>query len=133
MALTDAGQRLLENAGPAVEQALESLKTVSARPGEVTGRVRLSVPTAAVPLILTRLLPAFAERHPEVEVEVFAENRFVNMVAEGLDAGIRLSEAIACTGPCRSRIPEQADHRFRRMPIGDSGGRRSPIPEQADR
>jgi DNA-binding transcriptional LysR family regulator len=94
VALTDAGQRLLENAGSAVEQALESLKTVSARPGEVTGRVRLSVPTAAVPLILARLLPAFAARHPKVEVEVFVENRFVNMVAEGLDAGIRLSEAI---------------------------------------
>jgi DNA-binding transcriptional LysR family regulator len=29
-----------------------------------------------------------------VEVEVQAENRFVNIVAEGLDAGIRLSEAI---------------------------------------
>jgi DNA-binding transcriptional LysR family regulator len=94
VAVTDAGQRLLENAGPAVEQALESLKTVSARPGEVTGRVRLSVPSAAVPLILAPLLPAFAERHPKVEVEVFVENRFVNMVAEGLDAGIRLSEAI---------------------------------------
>ncbi len=94
VATTEAGQRLLENAGPAVEQALESLKTVSARPGEVTGRVRLSVPTAAVPLVLARLLPRFAERHPKVEVEVFVENRFVNMVAEGLDAGIRLSEAI---------------------------------------
>ena len=94
VALTEAGQRLLENAGPAVKQALESLKTVSARPGEVTGRVRLSVPSAAVPLVLARLLPAFADRHPEVEVEVYVENRFVNMVAEGLDAGIRLSEAI---------------------------------------
>jgi len=94
VALTDAGQRLLENAGPAVEQALESLRTVSARPGEVTGRVRLSVPAAAVPLILARLLPALAQRHPKVEVEAYVENRFVNMVAEGLDAGIRLSEAI---------------------------------------
>ena len=94
VALTDAGQRLLENAGPAVEQALESIKTVSARPGEVTGRVRLSVPTAAVPLILARVLPAFAQRYPKAEVEAYVENRFVNMVAEGLDAGIRLSEAI---------------------------------------
>lgn len=94
VALTEPGQRLLEDAGPAVEQALESLKTVSARPGEVTGRVRLSVPSAAVPLVLARLLPVFARRHPEVEVEVYVENRFVNMVAEGLDAGIRLSEAI---------------------------------------
>jgi DNA-binding transcriptional LysR family regulator len=55
---------LLENAGPAVDQALESLKTVSAAPGEVTGRVRLSVPTAAVTLVLARLLPKFAERYP---------------------------------------------------------------------
>ena len=94
VALTDAGRRLLEDAGPAVEQALESLKTVRARPGEVTGRVRLSVPSLAVGLILARLLPRFAERHPKVEVEVRVENRFVNVVGEGLDAGIRLSEAI---------------------------------------
>jgi len=57
VALADAGQRLLENAGPAVGQALESLKTVSARPGEVTGRVRITVPRAAVALIVPRLLP----------------------------------------------------------------------------
>lgn len=94
VALTDAGRRLLEDAGPAVAQALESLKTVQARPGEVTGRVRLSVPNLAVGLILARLLPRFAERHPKVEVEVQVENRLVNVVAEGLDAGIRLSEAI---------------------------------------
>ncbi len=93
VALTDAGQRLLENAGPAVDQALESLKTVSARPGEVTGRVRLSVPAAAVALV-ARLLPAFVARHPKVEVEVQTENRFVNIVAEGYDAGVRLTEAI---------------------------------------
>ena len=94
VALTDAGQRLLENAGAAVDQALESLKTVSVRPGEVTGRVRLSVPGSAVALVLARLLPRFIERYPKVEVEVQVENRFVNIIAEGLDAGIRLSEAI---------------------------------------
>src|SRR5436190_7663379 len=57
VALTDAGQRLLDNAGPAVDQALESLKTVKAKPGEIIGRVRLTVPRAAVPLIVVRLLP----------------------------------------------------------------------------
>jgi DNA-binding transcriptional LysR family regulator len=94
VALTDAGQRLFENAGAAVDQALESLKTVSVRPGEVTGRVRLSVPGPAVQLVLARLLPRFIERYPKVGVEVQVENRFVNIIAEGLDAGIRLSEAI---------------------------------------
>ena len=94
VALTDAGQRLLENAGPAVEQALEFLKTVSARPGEVTGRLRLSVPAAAVTLVLDRLLPRFALCHPSVEVDVRIDDRFVNIVEAGLDAGIRLVEAI---------------------------------------
>ena len=94
VALTDAGRRLLETAGAAVDQALESLKTVSARPGEVTGRVRLSVPAIAVELVLARVLPRFAERHPKVEVEIQVENRFVDIVDEGLDAGIRLAEAI---------------------------------------
>src|SRR2546427_10618189 len=75
VALTDAGQRLLEHAGPAVEQALESLKTVSVRPGEVTGRVRLSVPTAAAVLVLRRLLPRFNQRIPKSEGEVGGRDR----------------------------------------------------------
>jgi DNA-binding transcriptional LysR family regulator len=94
VALTDAGQRLLDHAGPAVDQALESLKTVKAKRGEVTGRVRLTVPTVAVTLVLARLLPRFVERHPKVEVEVGVDDRLVNTVAEGLDAGIRLIESI---------------------------------------
>lgn len=94
VALTEAGQRLLEHSGAAVDQALEALKTATARPGEVTGRLRLSVPSVAVPLILDRLLPRFVERHPRVEVDVQVENRFVDVIAEGLDGGIRLSEAI---------------------------------------
>jgi DNA-binding transcriptional LysR family regulator len=94
VALTEAGQRLLENAGPAVDQALESLKTVTATPGEVTGRVRITVPRAAVPLIIARLLPRFVERHPKVEVEVCVDDHFVDIVAGGYDAGIRLVEAI---------------------------------------
>jgi len=108
VALTDAGQRLLENAGPGVAQALESLKSVTAQPGEVSGKVRLTVPSVAVPLILATLIPRFLERHPKVEVDVRVENRFVNIVAEGLDAGIRLVEAIdrdmvgvRLTGPAR--------------------------------
>ena len=94
VALTDAGQRLLEHSGAAVDQALEALATATAKPGEITGRVRLSVPSVAVPLVLERLVPRFVERHPRVNVDVQVENRFVDVIAEGLDAGIRLSEAI---------------------------------------
>ena len=94
VALTDAGQRLLENAGPAVDQALESLRTVTAKPGEVTGRVRLTVPFVGVPLVLSRVLPAFVEQHPGVVLEIHVDDELVDAVAQGFDGGIRLVEAI---------------------------------------
>jgi DNA-binding transcriptional LysR family regulator len=58
------------------------------------GRVRLSVPRAAVPFVIDPVLPKFRERHPRIEIEVVVEERFVDIVAEGYDAGVRLSEAI---------------------------------------
>ena len=94
VSLTDAGRRLVEGAGPALGQALAALTEVSAQPGEAVGRVRLSVPRMAVPFVITPVLPTFRERHPRVEVEVVVEDRFVDIVAEGYDAGVRLSEAI---------------------------------------
>jgi DNA-binding transcriptional LysR family regulator len=94
VALTDAGHRLLDNAGPAVDQALESLKTVRAKRGEVTGRVRLTVPSASVSLVLADLLPRFIARYPKVDVEVHVDDRLVNTVAGEFDAGMRLIESI---------------------------------------
>src|SRR6476620_2831372 len=49
VSLTDAGRRLFESAGPAVGHAFEALNQAAAQPGETVGRVRLSVPEAAVP------------------------------------------------------------------------------------
>ncbi len=94
VSLTDAGRRLVESAGPALRQALAALTEVSAQPGEAVGRLRLSVPRAAVPYVISPVVPTFRARHPRVEVEVVIEDRFVDIVAEGYDAGVRLSEAI---------------------------------------
>ncbi|MFY0566011.1 LysR family transcriptional regulator [Archangium lansingense] len=94
VSLTDAGRRLVEGAGPGLGQALTALREVSAQPGEAVGRLRLSVPRMAVPFLITPVLPTFCARHPRVEVDVVIEDRFVDIVAEGYDAGVRLSEAI---------------------------------------
>jgi DNA-binding transcriptional LysR family regulator len=94
VSLTDAGTRLVASAGPAMGQALAALAEASARPGEAVGRLRLSVPRAAVPYVIEPVLPAFRARHPRVEVEVALEDRLVDIVAEGYDAGVRLSESI---------------------------------------
>src|SRR5881409_3131711 len=59
VALTDAGRRLVEGAGPALKQALAALAEVSAQPGEAVGRLRLSVPRAALPFVIDPVLPVF--------------------------------------------------------------------------
>lgn len=108
VALTDAGQRLLEQGGPGVDQALEALRTVKAAKGEISGRVRLTVPVAGASLALARILPTFIERFPKVVLDVSVDNGFADVVREGFDAGIRLVEAIdqdmahlRLSGPCR--------------------------------
>jgi len=94
VSFTDAGSRLVESAGPALGQVVAALTQVAAQPGEIVGRVRLSVPRVAVPFVIDPVLPTFRARHPRVEVEVAIDERFVDIVAEGYDAGVRLSEAI---------------------------------------
>lgn len=47
-----------------------------------------------MPSIITPVLPTFRARHPRVEVDVVVEERFVDIVAEGYDAGVRLSESL---------------------------------------
>jgi DNA-binding transcriptional LysR family regulator len=94
VSLTEAGRRLVDGAGPPLTQVAAALDEVAAKPGETVGRLRLTVPRAAVPFVIEPVVPTFRARHPRIEVEIVVEERFVDIVAEGYDAGVRLSEAI---------------------------------------
>jgi DNA-binding transcriptional LysR family regulator len=94
VSLTDEGRRLVENVAPAMSQTLAALTEASARPGELVGRLRLSVPRAAVPFVIAPMLSTFRERYPRLQLEIMLDERLVDLVAEGYDAGIRLTEAI---------------------------------------
>jgi DNA-binding transcriptional LysR family regulator len=116
VALTDAGRRLVEEAGPGLGQALAALANVSVQPGEAVGRLRLTAPLMAVPFVITSVLPTFRTRHPRVQVEVVVEDRFVDIVAEGYDAGVRLSEAIE-----RDMVQVRLTDAFRFVVVGAPG------------
>jgi DNA-binding transcriptional LysR family regulator len=112
-ALTEAGRRLLEQAGPAVNQAVEALQAASARPGELTGKVRLTVPEIAVPFVITPVVPGFVARHPKISVEVQVDNRRIDIVANGFDAGVRLEEFLE-----RDMVHVQLTEAFRFVVVG---------------
>lgn len=94
VALTDAGRRLVEGIAPALAQAAATVAEVSAQPGQAVGKLRLSVPRVAVPFVIEPVLPTFRKRHARIEIEIVVEDRLVDIVSEGYDAGIRLSEII---------------------------------------
>jgi DNA-binding transcriptional LysR family regulator len=115
VSLTEAGRRLVDGAGPSLGQVVAALAEVGAQPGETVGRVRLSVPRAAVPFVIEPVLATFRERHPRVEVEVVIEERFVDIVAEGYDAGVRLSESIE-----RDMVQVRLTDAFRFVVVGST-------------
>ena len=59
-----------------------------------TGTVRLTTFGWASRTILAPRLPAFLLEYPDVLVEVIVEDRVVDIVAGGFDAGIRLASAV---------------------------------------
>lgn len=94
VAATEAGARLLNRLGPAlseIDAALDVVKSSSERPA---GTLRLNVPVVAARLILTSLLPSFLAAFPDIRIEVTVEDRRVDLLEVGCDAGIRYEETL---------------------------------------
>ncbi|WP_297912303.1 LysR family transcriptional regulator [Thiomonas sp.] len=94
VAPTEAGQRLLLSLVPALEQIDGALEQVQASRDLPAGTLRLNVPVAAARLVLPRIVPDFLAAYPRIRLEIRAEDRFVDILAEGCDAGIRYDESL---------------------------------------
>lgn len=122
VAPTEAGARLLERLVPALTEVESALDVVNGFRERPAGRLRLNVPASAARLVLPKLVPAFLAAYPEIVLEVTAEERFVDLVAEGYDAGIRYEERLeqdmvaVPIGPRRQRfaLGASADYLERR-------------------
>jgi DNA-binding transcriptional LysR family regulator len=94
VALTEAGERLLETFGPALQSLDESLDSLSTIRRKPAGNIRItSVEHASTTIVapaLARLLPEY----PDLKVEVINDYRLTDIVAERFDAGIRLGERV---------------------------------------
>jgi DNA-binding transcriptional LysR family regulator len=94
VALTEAGSRLLERLGPALVEVEAALDVANGFRDRPAGTLRLNVPLSAARLVLPRIVPPFLAAYPDIVLEVIAEESFVDMLAEGCDAGIRYEERL---------------------------------------
>ena len=58
------------------------------------GELRLNIPADASRLLVSPVLPGFLKLLPDMRFTVVVENRPVDMVAEGFDAGIRYGDTV---------------------------------------
>ncbi|MBV8653114.1 MAG: LysR family transcriptional regulator [Alphaproteobacteria bacterium] len=91
---TEAGERLLERLSPALSEVEAALDVVNGFRDRPAGTLRLNVPVSAARLVLPRIVPPFLAAYPEIQLEVIAEDSFVDVLAAGCDAGIRYDERL---------------------------------------
>ena len=94
VSLTESGVRLLAGVATALDDIGKAIEGLAADRGEVTGLLRINAPRIALDMALTPILAKLAWQHPRLTVEVHANDAFVDIVAQGFDAGVRLGEAV---------------------------------------
>lgn len=94
VAPTAAGERLLRSLAPALDAVGQGLADLADWRDTPSGTVRIAAFGYAARTILAPRLPAFLAAHPDISVEVVTDDRLVDIVASGFDAGIRLAESV---------------------------------------
>ncbi len=95
VAPTEVGRDLAARLGPLLAETAAAVDAAMSRRGEVQGSLKLNVPGAVMVDILPPLIESFLDRHPRVRVEIMVDDRMIDTVAAGCDAGIRYGEALA--------------------------------------
>ncbi|MBM1172474.1 LysR family transcriptional regulator [Microvirga arabica] len=94
VAPTEAGLELLNRLQATLSSLDEALDAVSAFRGQVAGTVRVNAPRVAAAALVRDVLLRMAERFPDVTVDIVVENRLIDIVSGGFDAGVRLVGSI---------------------------------------
>ncbi|MBB2188376.1 LysR family transcriptional regulator [Gluconacetobacter azotocaptans] len=141
-ALTAAGQDLAQALRLGFDAIHDGLSALAGHRTGPSGRLRLNVPRDAARLLLAPIWEDFFARFPLIHLDIAVEDRLVDIVEEGFDAGIRFMErvpkdmiAVPLTEPLRWVIaaspgylerhgrpvkPQDLhDHRCIQMRIGD--------------
>ncbi|AFK64062.1 transcriptional regulator [Advenella kashmirensis WT001] len=91
---TEAGQSLLARLGPVLAEMEAALDVVNVFRERPAGTLRLNVPVSASRLVLADIVPGFLAAYPDIQLEIFSEESFVDVIAAGCDAGIRYEERL---------------------------------------
>src|ERR1700712_3583288 len=92
---TEAGERLYETVAPRFSDIEAELAVLGELRGKAAGTVRISATEHAVRTLVWPRLESWLEDYPEIRVEMSSDNRFIDIVADRYDIGVRLGGDVA--------------------------------------
>jgi DNA-binding transcriptional LysR family regulator len=88
--LTDAGRDYVDAIRPIVAQLHEAERRASGEYDEPRGQLTITVPSELGRLVVVPLVYDFLEEHRDISVDVLTLERYVDLVEEKVDVGVRL-------------------------------------------
>jgi DNA-binding transcriptional LysR family regulator len=88
-ALTEAGMTFRDHAARVCAEIDIARETILPA-GDLRGRLRIAAPLSFGPTVLAPVFAELARRHPRLHVHTCYSDRFVNLIGEGFDCGIRV-------------------------------------------
>ncbi len=95
VALTEHGAAFLARVAPGLEQIGAAFGEIDDVRGRPSGTLRLNLSRIAAKMVVMPVLGEFTARYPDVKLEISLTDAFVDLVAGGFDAGMRLGESLA--------------------------------------
>jgi DNA-binding transcriptional LysR family regulator len=92
VSLTETGALYYEKCKAIVRDADEAESIVKLRQSQAQGLLRIGTSTAFGRRIVVPLALEFMARHPQVQVDLSFEDRYVDLVAQGIDVAIRMGK-----------------------------------------
>jgi DNA-binding transcriptional LysR family regulator len=89
LSLTDEGDAFMAHARRLVDTRDDLQGDLAGRRGGPSGWVRLSVSPVLAQAVIAPSLPALYELHPQLHVDIRADDRIVDMARDGIDVAIR--------------------------------------------
>ncbi|MEZ5796742.1 MAG: LysR family transcriptional regulator [Paracoccaceae bacterium] len=94
LAPTQAGATLAASLAQGFQTIDGALEVLSQRSGQPAGRLRLNLLQDAARLLLGPVLARYAGLFPRMHLDIHADDRIVDIVAGGFDAGIRYGDRV---------------------------------------
>ena len=102
--LTTAGEAFSTSIAPALEQIADGI--ARQRSSNHSSRISVTVSSAFATYWLMPRLADFGARHPEIEINLVVSDRYLDLVAEGIDLAIRYVPPSMATAKCQLFINE---------------------------